>query len=178
MGQELERRAEAVVGILVDEAAERREEAPCLRARIMEDASRAPARRAAHDRGVTVLALDARKLTGDEVERMLPGDRHEALAPSALAALRPTHQIAFAHHRACNASRRMHRLRDRFDQRRWIGIARKRLDADDAPVTNLGVEGAPVRVLRDKSAGHDRQLMLRSRGRTDREWIESSATCS
>ena len=31
---------------------------------------------------------------------------------------------------------------------------RERLDANDPSVADLGVEGAPVRVIRDKSAGH------------------------
>ncbi len=44
MRQELERRAEAVVGVLVDEAAERRQEAARLRARFVEDAGRSPSR--------------------------------------------------------------------------------------------------------------------------------------
>src|SRR5262249_13731310 len=144
MREKLQRCAEAVVGVLVDEATEGCEEAPRLRARVMEDASRAPARRAAHDGGVPVFALDPRKLTGDEVKRTFPGDRHEALAPAAFAALGPARQITFADHRSCDARRRMHRLRDRLEQRRWIGIARERLDADDVAVADFGLEGAPV----------------------------------
>ena len=51
MGQDDERRAEAVVGGLIDEAAEAREEAVQLRPRMMENPGRGPALRAAHDRG-------------------------------------------------------------------------------------------------------------------------------
>src|SRR5439155_23113680 len=159
MWQELERRAEAVVGVLVDEAAERSEEASRLRACVVEDAGRAPAVRAAHDRGMAMLLLDPCKLTGGEIERALPGDRHEALAPAAFAALRPARQIAFAHHRPGDAVWRMHGVRGRLEQRRWVGIARERLDADETPVADLGLEGAPMRVMRNKLTGHDRQLV-------------------
>src|SRR5262249_17250687 len=154
MRQELERSAEAVVRILVDEAAECRQEAPHLRARIVEHAGRAPALRAAHDRSVAVVALDARELAGDEIERALPRYRHEALAAAGVGAARPVLEIAFAHHRAGDAGRRIDRRRHRLDQRRWIGIAWERLDADEAAVLDLGEERAPVRMMRDKPSGH------------------------
>jgi hypothetical protein len=154
MRQEFERCAEAVVGVLVDEAAECREEAPRLRARVMEDAGRPPARRAAHDGGVPVLTLDAPKLTGDEIERTLPADWHETLAATAFARAPSAGEKALAHHRRGDAVRRMHSLRDRLDQRRRIGVTLEWPDADDAPVADLGVEGAPVRMMRDKSTGH------------------------
>src|SRR5262249_38121617 len=83
--QELERRPEAVVGVLIDKAAERSEEAARLRARLVEDAGRPPALRAAHDRTVAGLALDAPQLAGNEVERALPRHRHEALTPAPFA---------------------------------------------------------------------------------------------
>ena len=63
--QKRQRGAEAVIGSLVDEAAERRHEAAQLRTRLMENSGRAPALRARHDGIVTVIALDARKFAGD-----------------------------------------------------------------------------------------------------------------
>src|SRR5262249_16867980 len=65
----------------------------------------------------------------------------------------PARQIALAHHRRGDAVWRMHGLRDRLDQWRWVGIARERLDADDASVADLGLEGPPIRGLGDKTAG-------------------------
>ena len=103
MRQELERRTETVVGILIDEAAERRQEAARLRACLVKDAGRAPAIRAAHDRGRAVLAPDTKELGRREIERALPRHRHEALAAAAGAAFRSARQIALAHHRAHDA---------------------------------------------------------------------------
>jgi hypothetical protein len=72
MRQKLERRAEAVVGVLVDEAAERRQESARLHARFVKDAGRSPAVGAAHDRGCAVLTPDTEKLGRGEIERALP----------------------------------------------------------------------------------------------------------
>src|SRR5215831_21155488 len=115
MRQEFERRAEAIVGVLVDEAAERRQEAARLCARVVKDAGRAPAIGAAHDRGRAVFLLHTKKLGSSKIERALPRYRYEALAAAAGAALGPARQVAFAHHRAHDASLRIHRFGQRLD---------------------------------------------------------------
>ena len=101
-----------------------------------------------------MLTLDACKLTGDEVERALPADRNETLAAATFTRARSAGEKAFAHYRRGDAVGRMHGLRDRLDQRRRIGVACERLDADDTPVADLGVERAPMRVMLDQSARH------------------------
>src|SRR5580700_6503975 len=83
--QKNQRGAKTVVGDLVDEAAEDSHEAADLVARGVENSRRSPALRAGHDRVVAVVALDAQKLAGDEIERTLPRHRHERLAAAALA---------------------------------------------------------------------------------------------
>ncbi len=116
MGQEGERRPEAVVRGLVGKAAEGGEKAADLPARIVEDAGRAPALRAAHDGIVTVSAPHPVKLVGDEIKRALPRHRHEGLASAAGAAAGTVREVTLPHHRLRNAARRMHRRRHRFEQ--------------------------------------------------------------
>src|SRR5271169_842333 len=97
MRQESERRSEAVIGGLIDESPEGREEAADLGTGVMKDAGRTPALRAAHDRVMTVIARCAIEFAGDEIERALPRYRHEALAsaPFTAAMIEPS----FPHHR-------------------------------------------------------------------------------
>ena len=110
--QERQRRAEAVVHHLIDVAAGRREEAVQLRARLVEDAGRRPALRAAHDGGVAVLAAHALDLARDQVERLVPRHRHERLAAAARAVAGTVLEPALAHHRLRDARLRMHRRRE------------------------------------------------------------------
>src|SRR5262249_2905347 len=140
------------------------------RARVVEDAGRAPALRAAHDRSVTVLALDAGKLTGDEIERALPWDGHKAFPPAALAPSRPAREVALPHHRLRDPIRRGHRRRHRLEQRGRIGIAGKRLEPDEAPVLDFGEERAPVRMMRDEFGGHGDHLQG---GQTADRWYKA-----
>ena len=111
--QERKRGAEAVVGGLIDKTAGGTQKAMELAARGMENASRAPALRAAHDGSIAVLRLHPRNFRRDERERSIPRDRHEALAAAASAAAwtAPT----FAHHRCRDTHRRMHARRYRVD---------------------------------------------------------------
>src|SRR5215472_14478026 len=108
MGQEGERRPEAVVGGLIDEAPEGGEEAPHLPARLMENAGRAPALGAAHDAIMAELAAHPLKLGGDQIERAVPGDRHEGFAPAALATAATAGVETFPHHRLSDAVRRVY----------------------------------------------------------------------
>ena len=77
MGQEHQSSAEAIVGNLVDVAAEYPHEAAQLPARLVENPGRTPALRASHDRGVAVVALHARKFAGNEIEGALQRHRNK-----------------------------------------------------------------------------------------------------
>ena len=118
-------------------------------ARIVEDAGRSPALRAAHDRAVAVrVTPDAEKLGRDQIERALPRYRHEALAPAGFAAAWARSQASppapsAAQMRIWRMHRRGHRLRAAATDR----IARERPDADHAPVVDFGQECTPMRVI-------------------------------
>src|SRR5262249_17710715 len=120
-----------------------------LWARAGKAAGRPPAIGAAHDRGRAVFLLHTKKLGSSKIERVLPRYRHEALAAAAGAALGPARQVAFAHHRAHDASLRIHRFGQRLDQRRRIGITLERSHANHASVVDLRLECAEVRVMLD-----------------------------
>ncbi len=103
MRQEDQRAAEAVIADLIDEAAEDSHEAAQLRTRLVKQSRRTPALRTRHDRAVAVIALHARKLAGNEVERTIPGHRHERLAATALTMTRSIFKPALAHKRPRHA---------------------------------------------------------------------------
>ena len=103
---------------------------------------------------VAVLALDARKLAGDQIERALPRHRHERLAAAAFAAARaprfsqPSRTIGRAMRVGeCTASGIASIMR------RGIGVAVERPHADDAAVFDLGEKGAPVGMVANE-LGH------------------------
>jgi hypothetical protein len=106
-----------------------------------------------------MFAPHARKLAGDEFKRLLPVDGHERLAAAAPAArpplLQPTGlQPTRSYHWASNAKRRMHRIRNRLDQRRGVGIEVERDGADHLTVFYDGVERAPMGVVWNKLVIH------------------------
>ena len=94
------------------------------------------------------------KLAGHYLQRLFPVDGHERLAAAALAARTPVLQPTRSYHRASDAKGRMHRVRDRLDQRRGVGIKVERDGADHIAVLDDGVEGAPMRMMRNKLAVH------------------------
>ena len=55
-------------------------------------------------------------------------------APTLTTTANAASEPAFAHHRRRDAHRRMHGRRNGLDQRRWVGVAPERLDADDPEV--------------------------------------------
>jgi hypothetical protein len=65
----------------------------------MEDASRSPALRAAHDRVMAVVPFDSIQFAGNQIERPLPRHRHEAFAAAAFATAWTAGEPAFTHHR-------------------------------------------------------------------------------
>ena len=174
--QKRQRRAEAVIGSLVDEAAERCHEAAQLRTRLMENSGRAPALRAGHDGAVAVIALDARKLAGDQIQCTVPRHRDERLAAAALAVPAAVLEPAFARHRLRDASLRMHRRRYRLDHGRGIGVVFEGPHADDAAVLHLGEKSAPMGMVANE-LGHGSGLRLHRvspgiRARIPSGWID------
>ena len=133
MRQEGQRRPEAVIHHLIDEAARGREKATDLPARIVEQPGRRPALRAAHDRRIAMIAADPLELARNQIERLVPRHRHERLAAASFAVAAAMFQPAFAHHRLRDPRFRMHRLRNGVDQMRRIGIFLERPHADNPP---------------------------------------------
>ena len=74
-----------------------------LHPRLVEDAGRRPALRAAHDGLRAVLAAHPRDLARDQIERLVPRHRHERLAAAALAVAGAVLEPALAHHRLSDA---------------------------------------------------------------------------
>src|SRR5437762_10258799 len=101
-----------------------------------------------------MLAPDPRQLVGNELEGSFPIDRHERFAPAASAARPPAAEPSGAHHRPGNARRRVHRVRDRFDQWRGVRIESEWNGIDELAVLDDGAEGTPVRVVRNKLSIH------------------------
>src|SRR5262252_9035028 len=101
-----------------------------------------------------MFAPHAGKLAGDDFKRLLPIDGHKRLAAAALAARPPVLQPTRSHHWASDAKRRMHRVRDRLDQPRGVGIEVERDGADHLTVLYDGVERAPMGVAWNKLAFH------------------------
>src|SRR5438552_1969574 len=106
-----------------------------------------------------MFAPHACKLAGDDFKRLLPVDGHERLAAAAFAACSPIFQPmglqpTRSYHRASDAKRRMHRVRDRLDQRRGVGIEVERDGADHLAVLCDGVERAPWEWCGTKLAIH------------------------
>jgi hypothetical protein len=101
-----------------------------------------------------MFAPHARQFAGDEFERLLPVDGHKWLAAAALAARPPALQPTRSYHRASDAKRRMHRIQDRLDQRRGVGVEVERDGADHLAVLYDGVECAPMGVVWNKLAIH------------------------
>ena|SRR5277367_691692 len=98
-----------------------------------------------------MFAPHACKLAGNDFKRLLPVDGHERLAAAALAArlpvLQPTGlQPARSYHWASDVKRRMHRVRDRLDQGRGVGIEFERDGAVHLTVLYNGSERAPMGV--------------------------------
>jgi hypothetical protein len=105
-----------------------------------------------------MFASHPRKLASGEFKRLLPVDRHERLAAAALAGrppvLQPTGLPTRSYHRAGDAKGRMHRVRDRLDQRRGVGIKVEWDGANDLAVLYDRVERAPMGVVWNKLALH------------------------
>jgi hypothetical protein len=101
-----------------------------------------------------LFAPHTRQLAGDEFQRLFPVDRHERLAAAALAARPRILQPTRSYHRVNDAKGRMHRVRDRLDQRRGVGIKVERDRADHVAVLYDGVESAPMGVVWNKLAIH------------------------
>jgi len=101
-----------------------------------------------------MFAPHARKLAGDEFKRLLPVDGHKRLAAAAPAARPPVLQPTRSYHWASDAKRRMHRIRNRLDQRRGVGIEVERDGADHLTVFYDGVERAPMGVVWNKLVIH------------------------
>src|SRR6266404_1547332 len=154
MRQKGQRGSEAVVARLVDKTARGGEKPPQSPARLVKMTGRRPALRAAHYRRGAVFAPHAPKLASDEFERSLPRDWRKRLAAAALAACPSVLQPARSYHRATDAKRRMNRIRDRFNQRRWVGIEVEWDGADHRAVLYDGVERAPMGVVWNKLAIH------------------------
>src|ERR1051326_6565029 len=145
--------AETVIRSLIDEAAERGHEAAQLAARLMKDTGRAPALRAGHDGVVAEIAAHAAELAGNEIERLVPRHRHEALAAAADAIAGAALAPALAHHRLRHPQLGMHRRRHRLDPRRGFRVVLERPHADDLAVLDLGQKRAPMRMMADE-LGH------------------------
>ena len=124
-----------------------------LHPRLVEDAGRRPALRAAHDGLRPMLAPDAGDLAGDQIERLVPRHRNERLAAAALA--RPGPCLSQPSRTIGCAMRDvgMHARRDGVDQVRRIGVALERAHADHAAALDLGEERAPVRMIADELHG-------------------------
>ena len=91
------------------------------------------------------------KFAGHQVKGALPGCRNEALAAASFATTAATADEPFANHWLRDPRCRMDGSRHRFNQRRGIGIARKWAHADKPAVLHFSLEGAPVRMIWDKS---------------------------
>ncbi len=87
--QDVLRRAEAVIGDLVDAAAAEEQKPPQQAAGMMDAACRRPAIGAAENRGMTECFAHARKLGGDGGEGFLPGYLAETVGAGALLSLAP-----------------------------------------------------------------------------------------
>ena len=106
-----------------------------------------------------MFAPHACKLACDDFKRLLPVDGHERLAAAALASYSPVLQPiglqpTRSYHWVRDAKRRMHRVRDRLDQRRGVGIEVEWEGADHLAVGYDGVERTPMRVVWNKLAIH------------------------
>ena len=126
-------------------AADAVEEAVKLALGVMEAPGAGPAVAAGVDRRIAMGAAHAAQLAGGEVERPLPADGDEGLAPApravaAGAALQPP----LAHRRLADAHRIVERARHGAAQPGRIGIARGRMHGDNPAVGDLGLVGAPV----------------------------------
>jgi hypothetical protein len=81
-----------------------------------------------------MFAPHTRQLAGDEFQRLFPVHGHKRFAAPALAARQPVLQPTRSYHRSSDAKRRMHRIRDRLDRWRRIGIKVERDSADHVAV--------------------------------------------
>ena len=113
-----------------------------LALRVVEAAGAGPAIGAAEHRARPVPVIDAAQLAGEQVERLVPGDRHELVAAAAFVGARAALEPAAADHRPGDARPVRHRGRDVAEKNRGGGIARMRHDLD-ARCSFTSTEKAP-----------------------------------
>src|SRR5262245_34321325 len=106
-----------------------------------------------------MIALDAHKFAGNQIQCTLPRHRDERLAAATLAVPAAVFQPAIAHHRLRDASLRMHRPRYRLDHGRGIGVVFEGPHADDATVLHLREKSAPMGMVANE-LGHGSGLRL------------------
>src|SRR5262245_38576476 len=106
-----------------------------------------------------MIALDAYKLAGNQIQCTLPRHGDERLAAAAFALPSAVFQPAFAPHRLRVANLRMHRPRHRLDHGRGIGVVFEGPHADDAAVLHLGDKSAPMSMVANE-LGHGSALRL------------------
>src|SRR5207249_1039856 len=135
----------AVVGNLVDATAAEKKEATQQAAGVMDAARRRPAVRAAQDRRGAELAADARKLTGNCRERLVPGHFEKTVAAGTFLALAPPLPNGGPRY----AQVRVHHRGNGFEHRRWRGIARERLATNNSAVLDQRSISAPVSERRE-----------------------------
>ena len=138
------------VAVAVDgrgEAAEEVEKTMELGRRVVEASGAGPAVTPGKDRRVAEVALDALEFGGDEIERALPGDRHERLGTAAATAGTAL-EIAGAHHRLGDARLVVDRAGKRGHDRRGMGIRGERLDVDKPAVFDDRAQRPPMRRTR------------------------------
>ena len=135
-----------VVAELVDAPAAGEEEAPQLRARVMEPPGGGPAVRAAEEAARPMLGAHARELAGDQAQRLVPAYLDQRLAAALRAvALRAVLEPALAHRRPRDPQVGVHHRGNRVEHGRRRRIPRERLAADDPISGDDRGEGAPVR---------------------------------
>src|SRR5262249_36814791 len=149
-GQQVLRRAEAVVASLIDAAAAKKEKSAKQASGVMNAAGGRPAIGAAHDRPVAKFFAHTRNLPGNKAQCLVPGNFLEAVSTGAFRALAPP----LANRGPRNAQRRMHHRWNRLDHVGRRRIARKRLATDYASILDQRREGAPVGKRRETCDAH------------------------
>jgi hypothetical protein len=146
MGQQRQGGGEAVIVFLGGEAANGVHEAAELALGMVEPAGGRPAIGAGEDGVVAVLCFYALELARDQIQRLIPRDRDEAVgAPVTVAVFEP----AFAHHGLGDPRRPMHHAGDGRQHRRGVGVVGDRQGVDDAAIPDNRVKRTPVRGVRD-----------------------------
>ena len=127
------------------------QEAVHLALRVMEAAGAGPAIRTAEHRLRAVLVAHPSQFGGQQVQRVVPAERHVIVASPARIRTRPAFQPAAPHHRRGDARRMVERVGEVLDQRVGVGIARMRPHVERA-VFPGGREHAPVRAMGQAAA--------------------------